>query len=261
MISNTINNLLFFRFHNLLNETSINHYTSTRVGGVSKDHLAGLNLGYTVNDNPLFVDKNIELLAEATEISKKYMVFPKQTNGANIAIVKSVNDVFYDTDALITNIPGICIGVRTADCVPILIYEPEKKVIAAVHSGWKGTVEKISQKAIRIMIDQFGANPEKIIVGIGPSISPDVYEVGADVIQLAKHSFGEKPILKPIPDSNKAFFNLWEANKLVLKESGVPENNLEVAEMCTYSNPDLFYSARRDGKNTGRLATGIMILK
>jgi YfiH family protein len=260
MISTTINKLTFFRFHNLSKEPSIKHYTSTRTGGISKDHLASLNLGYTVNDNPLLVEKNIELLAMATEIKQKCMIFPKQTNGTNIAIVKSVTDVYYDTDALITNIPGICIGVRTADCVPILIYEPEKKVIAAVHSGWKGTVEKISQKAIRIMIDQFGADPEKMIAGIGPSISPDVYEIGPDVIKPVKQSFVENLVLKSIPDSDKAFLNLWEANKLILIESGIPASNIEIAEMCTYSNPDLFYSARRDSHKTGRLATGIMMI-
>lgn len=260
MISITINKLTFFRFHNLSKEPSIKHYTSTRTGGISKDHLSSLNLGYTVNDNPIFVEKNIELLAEATEIKHNCMIFPKQTNGTNIAIVKSATDVFHDTDALITNTPGICIGVRTADCVPILIYEPNKKVIAAVHSGWKGTVEKISQKAIHIMIDQFGADPEKMIVGIGPSISPDVYEIGPDVIKLVKQSFRENHVLKSIPYSDKAFFNLWEANKLVLIENGVPASNIEIAEMCTYSNPDLFYSARRDNHKTGRLAAGIMMI-
>ncbi|MGE0088361.1 MAG: peptidoglycan editing factor PgeF [Bacteroidales bacterium] len=260
MITRNVNKLTFYQFQNLHKIQGLKHFTSTRLGGVSRNHLESLNLGYTVNDNPELVDKNLELLAEATQISKSCMVFPKQTNGTNIAIVKSVNDVFSDTDALITNIPGICIGVRTADCVPVIIYEPEKRIIAAVHSGWKGTVEKIAKNTIEIMVSEFGANPKKMIAGIGPSISPDVYEVGPDVINLVIKAFGNNHVLKQITGSEKALFDLWQANKMVLTESGIPESNIEIAEMCTFSNSDLFYSARRDKQKTGRLATGIMMV-
>lgn len=260
MITRNVNKLTFYQFKNLYETQGLKHFTSTRLGGVSKNHLESLNLGYTVNDKPEFVDKNIDLLAEATGISKSCMVFPKQTNGTNIAIVKSVNDVFFDTDALITDIAGICIGVRTADCVPVLIYEPERRIIAAVHSGWKGTVEKIAKSTIEIMVNEFGANPQKMIAGIGPSISPAVYEVGSDVISLVKQAFGNENVLKHLPGSEKALFDLWQANKIVLTESGIPASNIEIAEMCTFSNPDLFYSARRDKPVTGRLATGIMMV-
>ncbi|OFX27633.1 MAG: hypothetical protein A2041_10270 [Bacteroidetes bacterium GWA2_31_9b] len=260
MITKTVNNLTYFLFENLLSYNSINHFTSTRLGGISTDHLSGLNLGYTVNDNPENVNYNLELLANATSIPQTDMIFPKQTNGIHIGIVKSVNDIFPDTDSLITNIPGICIGIRTADCVPVLLYDPVQKVIAAVHSGWKGTVEKISKSTIKRMTEEFGTDPKNLIAGIGPSISPDVYEIGTDVIELVKNSFGENHVLKYIETSNKALFNLWEANKQVLIESGVPLNQIEIAEMCTYSQPELFYSARRDKGKTGRLATGIMMI-
>jgi polyphenol oxidase len=260
MITNKINNLLYFQFQNLSNVKGIKHFTSTRQGGVSKDHLSGLNLGYTVNDNPADVDKNHDLLSLATNIPREKMVFPKQTNGTNVAIVHSLTDTFPDTDALITNIPGICIGIRTADCVPILLYEPDKKVIAAVHSGWKGTVEKISKKTIELMVEKFRIDPKKIIAGIGPSIGPKVYEIGHEVIIQVKNSFGKNQVLKNIAGTEKAYFDLWTANKLVLEESGVLPDNIEIAGMCTYSDESLFYSARRNGKQAGRLASGIMMV-
>ena len=260
MISKNINNLTFLQFHNFLKEKSIIHFSSTRLGGFSKNHLANLNLGYTVGDDPEIVEKNIELLSDATGIPYKNIIFPKQTNGVNIKIVETIHDDFPDTDALITNINDICIGVKTADCVPVLLFDTEKKVIAAVHSGWKGTVEKISKKTIELMTNKFGTNPEKIIAGIGPSIGPLVYEIGPDVIELVKHSFNENHVLEFIQSGEKALFNLWEANKIILTECGVLLENIEIASMCTYSNQALFYSARRDKNKTGRLATGIMMI-
>ena len=217
-------------------------------------------MGYTVNDNPAFVDRNLELLSLAADIPRDKMVFPKQTNGTNIAIVNSFNETFHDTDALITNIPGVCIGVRTADCVPVLLFDPVKKVIAAIHSGWKGTVEKISKRTIKLMIEKFQVNPKNLIAGIGPSIGPDVYEIGNDVIMKVEQSFGKNHVLKNIAGTEKAFFDLWTANKLVLEESGVLSDNIEIAGMCTFANESLFYSARRNGKQAGRLASGIMLV-
>lgn len=260
MITKTVNNTTYFLFENLLSYNSINHFTSTRLGGISTGHLSGLNLGYTVNDNPENVKHNLELLAYATTIPQTAMVFPRQTNGVNIGILKSVDDIFPDTDALITNVSGVCIGIRTADCVPVLLYDPVQKVIAAIHSGWKGTVEKIAKSTIERMIKEFGTQPQYLIAAIGPSIGPDVYEVGPDVIGYVKQAFTENNVLVPVKNSEKAFFNLWEANKQVLIESGIPSNQIEIAEMCTYSQPELFYSARRDKGKTGRLATGIMMI-
>ena len=259
MITKTTNNLTYFQFHNLSKELAIQHYTTSRLGGFSRDHLAELNMGYTVNDNPDLVDKNHKLLSEATGIHYTKFVFPKQTNGTNVAIVNSADDIFPDTDSLITNKKDIHIGIKTADCVPILLFDPEKKVIAAIHSGWNGTVKKISKKTIELMIEEFQVDPENLIAGIGPSIGPAVYEIGPDVIDLVKNSFPTNRVLNYLDNSDKALFDLWEANKIVLIDCGVLAKNIEIAEMCTYSNPELFYSARRNGTKTGRLATGIIM--
>jgi copper oxidase (laccase) domain-containing protein len=108
------------------------------------------------------------------------------------------------------------------------------------------------------MQKEFGTKPQNLVAGIGPSIGSKVYEVGPELVQQFSDRFGKHHI-ELIPNSDKGYLNLWSVNKQILIESGIPENQIEVAEMCTFSNPELFYSARRDGVKTGRLATGIMI--
>lgn len=260
MIEHNIYNIKILKFSNLQKHENLIHYSSTRMGGSSVDHLTSLNLGYTVKDKTSNVTNNLKLLAQSLQIDKSDFVFPKQTHSANVGIVRSSIDIFPDTDALITNIPGICISVRTADCVPILLFDPVKKAIAAIHSGWKGTVQKISQKTIELMHDEFGTNPSDLVTGIGPSIGPKVYEVGPEVVEVFNEKFIQNHFFTPVKNSNKYLLDLWEANKEILMESGIFEGKIEVAEICTYSNPELFFSARRDQGKTGRLATGIMLI-
>jgi len=254
-----VNRIKYLQFSNLSEFENITHFSTTRLSGKSEGKLSSFNLGYTVNDNPMVVSSNLNALANIFGFKRSQMVSPKQTHSKNIGIVKSTHDIFPDTDALVTNIPGICIFVRTADCVPILLYDSVQKAAAAIHSGWKSTIQEISKHTLEIMQKEYGTNPKDIVAGIGPSIGPEVYEIGLEVIELFYKQFGTDHIIKPIKDSDKGLLNLWEANKQILMNCGVPENQIEIAEICTYSNPGLFYSARRDGVKTGRLATGIII--
>jgi len=254
-----VNHIQYLQFSNLSEFKNITHFSTTRLGGKSEGKLSSFNLGYTVNDNPMVVTSNLDALANLFGFERSQMVSPKQTHSKNIGIVKSIHDIFPDTDALVTNIPGICIFVRTADCVPILLYDSVQKAAAAIHSGWKSTIQEISKHTLEIMQKEYGTNPKDIVAGIGPSIGPEVYEIGLEVIELFYKQFGTDHIIKPIKDSDKGLLNLWEANKQILMNCGVPGNQIEIAEICTYSNPGLFYSARRDGVKTGRLATGIII--
>jgi len=124
-------------------------------------------------------------------------VFPRQTHSDHVAIVDSANQAesIADTDAVITNEPGLFVCVQTADCVPILLYDPQKKVVAAIHAGWKGTVSKIAQKAICKMTEQYGSNPADIVAGIGPSIHMHAYEVGPEVVDQVKANFDNTGVL------------------------------------------------------------------
>jgi YfiH family protein len=147
----------------------------------------------------------------------------------------------------------------SADCVPVLLYDREKKVIAAIHAGWKGTVNGIVDKVVSAMKKEFGCLPGNIRAGIGPSICAASYEVGPEVIA----QFREK-----VPDTEKLFSNfhgekahvdLWEANRAWLLRQGVPEENIEVAGICTFQNPGRFFSARYFKNRTGRFAACIAL--
>jgi hypothetical protein len=247
------------QFEKLLEFKDITHFSTTRTGGFSKNHLAGFNLGYSVGEDPKIVTQNLNLLAKALEITKEQLVSPQQTHSKNIGVVTSTTDIFPNADALITNIPGICIFVRTADCVPILLYDPVQKAVAAIHSGWKSTLQEISKHTIHRMQKEYGTQPKNLIAAIGPSIGPEVYEVGPEVIEQFKNHFTFDNYITPVKNSDKGLLNLWKINYQILIDSGVPKEQIEVAGMCTYSNPELFYSARRDGVKCGRLATGIML--
>ncbi|MEE4196877.1 MAG: peptidoglycan editing factor PgeF [Bacteroidales bacterium] len=247
------------QFEKLLPYQEVRHFSTTRRGGFSENHLASMNLGYTVGDNPATVTRNMGRLARALDIEAGQLVSPKQTHSRNIGVVTSTKAVFPDTDALITNIPGICIFVRTADCVPILLFDPIKKAVAAIHSGWKSTLQEICRHTIESMHQQYNTEPGDLIACIGPSIGPEVYEVGPEVIEQFQNHFGFDHYITPLKNSAKGLLNLWEINHQILTNAGVPAQQIEVAGMCTYSNPELFYSARRDGVKCGRMATGIML--
>ena len=163
-------------------------------------------------------------------------------------------------DALITNQKGLCIAIQTADCVPVLLFDPKQKVIGVVHAGWRGTVDKLVKKTIERMSREFGCCPENIKAGIGPSIYKHAYEVGDDVISLVIEKFPNyKALLIPSVRDGKAFFDLWEANRTLLTESGVNAENIELLGMCSYELECLFFSARRDGADTGRMVSCLML--
>jgi hypothetical protein len=250
----------YLQFKNLSEFGNLIHFSTTRIGGISSDKLESLNLGYTVNDNPINVTHNLDSLAHSLGFERKQMVSPKQTHSCNVGIVKTENDIFPNTDALVTNVPKICIFTRTADCVPIILYDPVQNAAAAIHSGWKSTIQEISKHTIETMQKEFGTKPEDLIAGIGPSIGPEVYEIGPEVAEQFHNQFSKDHVVTAIENSDKGFLNLWKVNKQILLNSGIPENQIEIAGICTYSNPELFYSARRDGVKTGRLATGIMLV-
>jgi YfiH family protein len=246
--------LSVFKFESSRKYKEITHFITTKEGWIA-------------GDKPRFTgDKEYEYsefrkeLAASGEWKTEQFIFPRQTHSDHVVIVTSetIKNTIEDTDALITNITGMFICVQTADCVPVLLFDPQKKVVAAIHSGWKGTVFRIVQKTIQQMSEKFGCQPSDIVAGIGPSIHLHAYEIGPDVVEAAKASFSNwQALLKPSFTGGKAFFDLWEANKTILVESGVPEENIEVIGLCSFEHARLFFSARREGADTGRMVSGI----
>jgi hypothetical protein len=248
----------YFLKFNKLTEARAFHFSSTNQGwgGNGKSRFTG--------EQPETYGPFRKELANALKLKSGQLVFPRQIHGDRIGIIDqaSTSLEFPDTDALVTNQPGVCICVQTADCVPILMFDPVQNVVAAVHAGWRGTVSKIVSKTIHKMQIHFDSEPEDLVVGIGPSISPHVYEVGDEVIDQVRENFDDhRKLLIPSLNYNKAFFDLWGANKSLLLTAGVPEEQIEIMGFCSFSHPSLFYSARRDGANTGRMVSGLLLEK
>ena len=207
------------------------------------------------------VKQNRARLAAVLEIQSEQLVFPRQTHTNCVADLDRVpENEITETDALVTNQPGICLCVQTADCVPVLLFDPGNRVVAAIHAGWRGTVKKIAEAAVLKMQKKYHSNPENILAAIGPSIGPEVYEVGSEVVEEVRKNlpFPDKMLQKN--KSGKFHFNLWEANRRILIAAGFQERNIEVSEECTFQEESKYYSARREGIQTGRIVSGIMLI-
>lgn len=248
--------LSVFKFESFKEYKNIAHFITTREGWTSGD------MPRFTGDEPAIYAGFRKELASACEWDANRFVFPRQTHSDHVAVVSSENlsEALSDTDALITREPGLYICVQTADCVPILLFDPQQKVVAAVHAGWRGTVSKIAGRTIQQMSETFGCNPAHMVAGIGPSIHMHAYEVGPEVVEAVKSNFSHSnALLKPSLTQGKAYLDLWEANRQVLVEAGIGEEHIEVMGLCSYEHADLFYSARREGIATGRMVSGIRL--
>lgn len=222
----------------------------------------------TVKDlKPRFTGENISQvvtnrkeLAELLGINPAQMVFPRQTHTSRIASIGGIPyNELTETDALMTTKPEICLCIQTADCVPILMFDPIKQAIAAVHAGWRGTVGQIAAVTIKRLIADASSDPSDIRVLIGPSIGPESYEVGDEVAELVKLNVPRAELTLNLNASGKYHLNLWEANRQILISSGLNPANIQITGECTYIKNDRYFSARHDGADTGRLVSGIMI--
>lgn len=264
MIKKRIDSLTIWQFENLSGHSEITHFVSTRLGGISNPPYNFLNLGFKVGDRKQNVLQNRKLLSTALNIPLDSFTTAQQAHGDNIAVVtekmRGQGSTDYisaipATDALITNIPAICLMGAVADCVPILLYDSRNKVVGAIHSGWQGTLKLITQKTVNMMIKKFTTNPAELAVGIGPSIGPCCYEVGIEIIDGVERVFGSKEDYI----THDSHFSLWQANKDQMIKSGVPEENIEVAGICTKCHVDQFFSVRSAKGKTGSFGAGIMI--
>ena len=245
-------------------------FTTSRKGGVSAPPFDSFNVGNYSDDNPVSIRENRRRLSDALGIDPKFLFVPKQVHGDKIV---SIDNAFLslsgheqivrlnECDALITNVKNVCIGITTADCVPVLLHDPSKQVAAVVHAGWRGTVKQIAAKTVEVMRRRFEVSPPELSAMIGPSISQTSFEVGEEVVEaFCSAGIAVEAILKRNPETGKAHINLWEANRMQLLEKGLIDRRIEVSTLCTYSNPELFFSARRDGIRSGRMISGIVLL-
>lgn len=181
-----------------------------------------------------------------------------QVHGKKAVRVKSKDDTRNlsraNADIIIVSKKGIAAAVRTADCVPILIHDPKRKVAAAVHSGWKGTIKRAGEEAVRVLEREYKSKASDLVAGIGPCIGPCHYQVDAPVIEGIEEALGDKAGEVLRPDApGKAMLDLSSANRIILEEAGILPDRIEEVRACTFCDSDLFYSYRREGKGTSSL--------
>lgn len=266
-------------YYNLSDD--VKAFSTTRHGGVSEGNYASLNINEYCGDSKANTDANRLLLANELGIDVNHIIMPHQTHGVESRIIGEEFATLPDgvkkmllegVDAVMTNIPGMCIGVSTADCIPVLLYDEEHHATAAIHAGWRGTQARIVHKAVQEMRMAYQTDPTKLKAVIGPGISLDNFEVGDEVYAAFEQAaFDMSTIaeerIKRNPnaeDPAKAFERKWHinlplANLQMLTHNGVDEANIINTGICTFDNADNYFSARRLGIESGRIYTGIII--
>lgn len=242
---------------------------STRLGGVSKDYLASMNLGFNRGDLDENVIRNHEIFANVIGVNPKNIVTGNQAHTTNVKVVTKddcgkgiYRDRNYtDIDGLITNEKGIVLATYYADCVPLLIVDTKNKAIGLSHSGWRGTVGKIGKVTIEKMGELYGTKPEDIVACIGPSICQKCYEISEEVAVQFKEAFPDniKEIL--IDKGNGKYqLDLWECNRINFKEAGVLPENIKVTDICTCHNTDVLFSHRGHNGKRGNIGAFLSIV-
>lgn len=236
----------------------ISHGFLSRIGGISKPPFSSLNFDMRDGDDIANIEHNKAAVGKLFGFDVKRLLTINQVHGNDALVIdKPIKDTFslskISADAIITNQYNIAIGILTADCVPILLADPVKKVIGAVHAGWRGTVKAVAQKAIEIMVKQFGSDKKEILAAIGPSIGQCCYKVD----EVVAREFGDKEFIKKEDDCWR--LDLKKANLSQMVSSGILEKNIFVEDLCTSCRNDLFFSYRKDGKVTGRQLNFIML--
>lgn len=242
---------------------SIQGFT-TRHEGVSRPPYNSLNLGLNTQDQQANVEGNRSLLARALGVSQEALVTPRQVHGCDILVINEANEDFshflsVEGDAVITNQPNVLIGICVADCAPIIISDPVKKVVAVVHAGWKGTAAGLVAKTVAGMKSEFGCIPAQLHAAIGPCIQKCCYEVDEPV----KKAFAQGGIAwdscAEAAETGKWQLDLAAANRQLLTQAGVLDGSIQSSEQCVCCHSEQFFSYRRDKEEAGRQMGFIML--
>lgn len=237
---------------------------TTRHEGVSRPPYNSLNLGTNTLDNPHSVQGNRSVLARAFGSRVENLVTVTQVHGTDLLVIDAPNPDFshflkLECDGIVTDQPGVMIGICVADCAPLLLLDPVKKVTAALHAGWKGTAGKIAQKGVEALVSLFGSSPADILAAVGPCIGRCCYEVDAPVRDAFTKQGGGWDEFAVASGDGKWRLDLSLANVRQLLEAGIPEENIETSGLCVSCEKDTFFSYRRDQGETGRQMGFIML--
>jgi polyphenol oxidase len=247
-----VGELRFYQF-DLYNLPGLVHGVFTRQGGVSPAPWASLNLGGLGGDSKDNVVENrrrifdavgrpVESIYDAWQVHGTHIICTDKARPLDLAHVKA--------DGILTDNPQVTLFMRFADCVPIFLYDPVRRVVGIAHAGWQGTLHKIAQITIERMVAEYGSHPGDILAAIGPSIGPDHYEIGPDVADQVKAAFPEDATRFLYEVQGKTFFDLWQTNQVILEKAGVIHT--QTAGLCTACNTQDWYSHRAEQGKTGR---------
>ena len=241
-------------------------FSSTRHGGYSQGHHGEFNVNLYCGDDPADIAENRKALCQLLKIDHDRLVMPHQVHATGIAQIGKTffrlseevqRQVLEGIDALMTNMPGVCIGVSTADCIPIIIYDPEHHAASVVHSGWRGTVANIAGVAVTSMQMDYQSRPEVLRAVIGPGISMENFEVGDEVYE--QFSGAGYPMDQIARKYEKWHIDLWHCCRLQLEDVGLKDDNIQTSGICTYAHSDDYFSARKLGTDSGRILTAIVL--
>ena len=241
-------------------------FSSTRHGGVGQGNYGTFNVNRYCGDTPETIAENRSSLCKLLDISDDHLIMPHQVHGTGITQIGRTffllseeirQTALEGIDALMTNLPGVCIGVSTADCIPIIIYDSEHHAASVVHSGWRGTVANITEAAVASMQAAYHSRPEAMKAVIGPGISLKNFEVGDEVYEA--FSDAGYPMDEIARRDEKWHIDLWRCCQLQLEATGIPSGLIEVSGICTYDRVDDYFSARRLGGDSGRILTGVVL--
>ncbi|WP_035240828.1 peptidoglycan editing factor PgeF [Desulfobacter vibrioformis] len=239
------------------------HGVFSRAGGYSKDAFSGLNIGLSTGDDPDVVNRNRRRMLSSLDLTR--VLFFNQVHGTDIAVIKSEKDAadaawegqggapskIFKADAAVTNRKDLGLVIQVADCQAVVLYDPEKEVIANVHSGWRGSVDNILGRCINAMVTQFGCTPANIRAGISPSLGPCCAQFMNYKQEIPKSFWKYK-------DKDRPYFDFWQISRDQLGAYGVLDEHIETMGLCTRCRTDLFYSFRAN-KVTGRFAAVIAL--
>lgn len=263
------NGIRFYQAWNLQETGLVTHGFSARVGGISPEPYASLNLGLGTEDDPSNVIANRRKYASAVGVDAERVIVPQQSHGKRVVRVGmseagqgalSYASGIPGTDALITNEPGVTLALHFADCVCVFLLDPIRRAIGVAHAGWRGTVAGVVTEVLAAMSREFGTQAEKVVAAIGPAIGRHCYDVNADVAVAFFKAFPhDERVMRFYSLVGKWQVDLKTANRILLLNAGVKQENIAVSEDCTCCKIEDFFSHRRDGK-TGRMGGWMALL-
>lgn len=238
---------------------------STQRGPVSDDDAySDFNINEFCGDSTTHVARCREALAGEIGVPADNIVVPHQVHGTEACVINGGfltmpaaerSMLTEGADAVMTDVRGVCIGVSTADCIPVLLYDEEHHAACAIHAGWRGTLQRITHKAVMQMGMVYGTRPDRLRAVVGPGISLDNFEVGDEVYEAFRQAGFD--MARIACRKRKWHIDLPLANRLALEHDGVEPHNIAMSGVCTYDNADRYFSARRLGVNSGRIYTAI----